>query len=191
MSRGSWIARNWFPAFLALACAGLAFQVIALTRQKAELLEVLAREREGRREAQPISPGEIWAPFSLRASDGRVEPVGFRPENGSRGRTLVCVFAQACTICPENYVKWEELAALVPAGTRVLAIGIDGPAQAGDALPQGVPVYSLADASQVPLAKLTAVPITILFDGAGVVEWVHRGRLDQAPLEDLVARLLQ
>lgn len=178
--------------FLVLASAGLAALVVVLGLQNRGLKRALAQERaaahappSGR--APRFQPGDRWPDFALLDGGGLRVPVAF--DGGSD--TLLLFHAEACTVCPQAFAKWEELAPLfADAGARVLAVQLDRtPATEPGFGPPGLASHALADVGTVPLDKLSAVPLTLLLDGRGVVRHAHYGTLTLPDMEALVALL--
>jgi hypothetical protein len=68
-----------------------------------------------------------------------------------------------------------------------------GPGAAGEvyggAWIDGVPLGTLANLSELPLIKLRTVPLTVVVDEAGVIEWVHYGTLTDLRLAELLAHM--
>ena len=77
------------------------------------------------------------------------------------------------------------------ASARVLGLRLDSPGD-GQSLPAAsaaFPVFTLTDATEVPLAALATVPLTVLLDRAGVVVFVRYRDLETEHKHELV-RLL-
>jgi len=178
-----WLRAHGFTAFLALACAALGAQVLVLSRENHTLKTARAAETN----AALYQPGDAFFSFELRAGDGALRPVQF----GERApRTLLFVTAEACPICPQIVPRWQEIAPhFLAAGARVLGVRLDRVDAEAEPWIAGVPLEVFADLTRVPLSKLRTLPLTVLVDGAGVVEWVHYGTLSDARLAELMAYL--
>jgi hypothetical protein len=180
----SWLREHGFTAFLGMACVALSSQVVLLARENRALKASHAAERGP---SGLFRAGETFPPFELRTADGARTTVEFE---GSGVRTLLFVSAEACPICPQIVPRWEEIAPhFLAEGTRVLGVLLDRAAEPGDEWIADVPLGSFADLSRVPLSKLKAVPLTILVDAGGAIEWVHYGTLTDARLGELMAHL--
>ena len=174
-----------FTAFLAVACAVLAVQVVLLSLQNRELArrldapaEVAAAERRARLEV-----GEVLQPFRLRADDGSVGELRF-----DSWATLLLVFAEQCPACPLVFPDWEDLLPLCRAASvPVVGLRLD---PRGDETPESArehpfSIHTLVDAREVPMAELATVPLTVLLDDAGRVLWCHYGSLGDADRQEL------
>jgi alkyl hydroperoxide reductase subunit AhpC len=182
----SWLRAHGFTSFLAVACLALASQVFLLARQNRALKE--ARAQDGAAAADPLRfrVGEPFTPFELRTPEGELLRVSF---GDGAPRTLLFVLADACPVCPQVVPRWQEIAPhFLDEGARVLGVLLDRAARGGEWIP-GVPLAPLADLARVPLAKLKTVPITLLIDAAGAIEWVHYGTLTEGRVIELMAHL--
>jgi len=181
-----WLRAHGFTSFLAVACVALSGQVLVLARENRALKATHARSPDDPR-GTLFEVGERFFPFELRTlADERLEVRFDAPAQ----RTLLFLFAEACPVCPQILPKWQEIAPhFLASGARVLGCMFDRPsAGAPEPLP-GVPVGSFADLSRLPLSKLRTVPLTVLVDAAGAIEWVHYGTLTDARMIELMARL--
>jgi len=170
-----------FSWFVGIASAALAVLVVVLSVQNRALRAALARERAHDSEASAgdarFVPGERLAPLKLLARDGSVETLAF--DGGGRG-TLLLFYAETCNVCPQVFLSWEQLAPQFAAdGVRVAAVQLDRTATSTDYGPPGVESFALGDFSRVPVAKIATVPVTLLVDASGVVQWVHYGTLTE------------
>lgn len=176
----------------------LAVLVVLLARENRALKAALAREAARERESHAalpappglegtarFEPGARLPPFTLVGEDGARVSLSW---DGGGGRTLLLVLAEACPVCPQIHATWQELAPLVlAASVRVLGLQLDGTAELVE-LP-GIPVLAPANLSELPLDHLRTVPLTLLVDGLGTVEWVRYGTLTPADAQELMARL--
>lgn len=182
--------RSFLARLVPVACLGLAVLVVVLSLQNRELKQALASERakHARQDAARLRPGERLSPFRVRDDTGAVRTVAFE---GDGRATLLLFHAEGCTVCPQAFLSWEEAVPLFQdAGTRAIAIQLDAPP--GEPLvpgPPGVERVTLANVSEVPLAKLRIVPITVLLDDEGRVTFVHYGTLTPEDLGGLMAHL--
>jgi len=184
----TWLRANAYSSFVSLACLVLCCQVVFLARENRSLKQVAAASPEGTHGGNPMfQAGEPFSSFEyLTASGERLE---FDPRSAT-GKTLLFVSADGCPICPQVVPRWEEIAPhFLAEATRVLAILLDRPAGEGETWIEGVPLASFADLSAIPLAKLKTVPITILIDEVGVIEWVQYGTLTSAQVAELLQHL--
>lgn len=180
-----WLRAHGFTCFLGVACIALSGQVVYLSREIHSLKEAHARERGDPRGAL-FQVGEAFFPFELRTAAGETRSIRF---DERAQRTLLFVFAEACPVCPDAFPRWQEIAPHFAAqGARVLGAMLDRPEHGVDAL-AGVEVGSFRDLTRVPLSKLRTVPLTVLVDAAGAIEWVHYGTLTEARVVDLMAHL--
>ena len=178
-----------FASFLVVTSVVLALLVLVLSLQNRALKLALAHESDPRRaqaEAR-FEPGEVLPPLGLLARDGSVERLDFQ---GDGRRTLLLFYAEACNVCPQVFLSWEQLAPQFAAeGARVAAVQLD---RAGTSAPYGppsVPSFALADFAKLPLSKIATVPLTLLVDDRGTVEWARYGTLTDPDLSALIAYL--
>lgn len=185
----SWLRAHGPTLGLSVACAALSLQVVLLARQNRALKAAGVAPSA---EAHPLGDaafrvGDPFPAFAWRAPDGALHEVELGP---GREDTLLFVLADACPVCPQVVPRWEEIAPFfVHAGTRVLGLLLDRPEADGPEWFEGVPLGSFADLSRLPLAKLRTVPLTLLIDGTGAIEWLHYGTLTDARLEELMLHL--
>jgi hypothetical protein len=174
-----------FTLLLCAVSAALAVEVVLLVLENRRLREALAQE--------PLAParerlraGDVLEPFTLQNADGSLETIAFQPEIGP---TLLLVFAQECPACPGVLQDWERevVPDFLAASARVVGLRLDPGSQAPAST--GFPVFTLADATEVPLEKLASVPLTVLLDRAGSVVFVRYGALEPEHKHELV-RLL-
>lgn len=190
-SRGA--ARS-FTVLLGLACAVLALEVLLLVVENRRLRRVLAHESAPAASASPaerprLRVGDVFGPFTLRAEDGDLWRVEF---DAQAAPTLLLVFAEECPACPLVLPDWEEVVPdFLALSARVLGLRLDPPAAGADEEPlvRGFPVLTLTDASEVPLAELATVPVTVLLDRTGSVLFVRYGGLQPEHKNELL-RLL-
>ena len=176
-----------FTLLLAVISAALAVEVVLLVRENRRLHESLAQEHAAPARTR-LQEGEVLEPFTLRKADGSLETIAFRPEVGP---TLLLVFAEECPACPAVLQDWERevVPDFLAASARVVGLRIDP--SGGNLAPAGTsfPVFTLGDATEVPLDKLATVPLTVLLDRAGIVLFVRYGALEAEHKHELV-RLL-
>jgi thiol-disulfide isomerase/thioredoxin len=193
-------SRRSTSPLLVLASLVLAVQVVLLALENRELEAALAELREeapldpddaGAGEPRPrFATGEILDPFTLVAADGARRRVGF---DGEFERLLLLVWARGCSVCPMVVPVWDGLAEELPASIAVLGIQLEPvdverpPDPLFDDL--AFAAHHLADPKEVPFEKLTTVPVTLLLDAAGLVEWVRYGALDEHAVVSLRAAL--
>ncbi len=185
--------RRGFTFFLAAVCVLLAIEVVVLALENRRLKRAHAAAAAEEQPASPqdtrlrFAPGDPFGELALLAADGRALPVAF---DGGAERTLLFVFAPGCNACTLVAPTWNEIAAEVAApALRVLAVQLDRSAPIPGDEGLAMPVHHLAEPLQVPLAKMTSVPITLVLDAAGIVEWVAYGVLGEARRAELVAFL--
>lgn len=179
--------RRSFSWFLTLIFLALSAQVVYLARQNRELKAALTEAQRSTNDSNELmfQSGETFPPFAYRNADGSVRNIDF-----TEGRTLLYVTAAACPICPQIVPRWEEVTPFFQdAGTDILGLLLDQQADELAAWIEGVPLGSLADVGQVPLAKLKTVPLTILIAEGGIIEWVHYGTLTDKGLAEMHGHL--
>lgn len=176
------------PVLLGLACAVLGLEVVLLALENRRLEAALAAEPTGTGSERPERPrlaaGDALGSFTLRTAAGELVPVAF---DGTHGPSLVLVFAQECWACPLALPAWEGLVPrALAAGARVVGLRLD-PGDPREDLLADLPVTvgSLEDASEVPLAQLATVPLTLLLDPDGIVLWARYGALEPAAAGEL------
>ena len=181
-----WLRAHGSTAFLGLACVALSGQVVALSLQK-RALERRVAEGAADPRAGLFRVGERLASFELRTADGSVLDVRF---DGGEQRTLLLVSASACPVCPEVVPRWEEVAPhFLASGTRVVGVLMDRVEERGGAWLPDVPLGSFVDSTRVPLGKLRTVPLTLLMNGEGVIEWLHYGTLTDGRVAELMGQI--
>lgn len=176
---------------LPAAAAVLAVLVVALALENRRLKILLAERPDEAPAARPprLRPGDFFDDFRLRAPGGEIVEVRF---DGLVGRTLLFVFTSSCPACTEIGADWNAIAGeLAPADTRLIGIQLDRATPLPDpaAAETAFPVFHLADPSEVPVAKLTAVPLTAVLDLAGTVQWARYGVLDPVSRDELLLLL--
>jgi hypothetical protein len=167
---------------LSIASLVLAVQVVVLSIENRRLKEdfaVHAAEPAEPHERPRFAVGDFLEPFDVVDAGGVRHRIGF---DGGFERLLVFVFARGCTVCPFVLPEWNDLALSVPPSVSVLGVQLDALGTESDD-----PAWkdlrfeprALADPTQVPFDKLTAVPLTMLVDAAGLVQWVRYGLPDE------------
>ncbi len=181
-----------FPLVLSLVSIVLAVQVVLLARENRALKAARTEEveaSEGLPAPSPparFEPGEFMEPFDLVGEGGAAHRVGF---DGEFESLLLFVYSRGCSICPTMLPVWNELSAQLAPPVSVVGIQLDGLG----ALEEGIPAwndlafhrYELVDSLQVPLAKMTRVPLTLVVDAGGLVTWVRYGLLDEGARSEL------
>jgi peroxiredoxin len=166
--------------FLWLVGLGVLAENVSLFQQNRHLSEASAPQ---------ITAGTQVEMLAGIAFDGRLEPVAL-PAAGSK--LLVITFSRGCPACQANQEGWMRLAsALKQKAVSVLWVSRDPVEITRDyCVKHGIPLSdTLADPPFRTFAQLglARVPNTFLVGGAGRVEKVWAGRLDQAGWKTLFA----
>ncbi len=181
-----------FSLVLALTSSVLAIQVVVLARENRALKAAMPTEVESETPVHEPSrrahfeQGELLEPFDLTDENGAKTRVGF---DGEFERLLLFVYSRGCSACPTALPVWDELSSQLAPPVSVIGIQLDGVAAddhddpAWNNLAFGH--HGLIDPSQVPLAKMTRIPLTLLVDAAGLIQWVRYGALDEQDLGEL------
>jgi hypothetical protein len=197
------------PLLLGAGCVALSALVVVLAQEN-RALKAASAAHAAPATAAPSDPrdgpgfaaGERFPALALRDADGAVRTVDL---DDAGVKTLLLVLADACPVCPQIVGTWAEASPhFLERGARVLGVllapgtdlGTDmgaGPGAAGEvyggAWIDGVPLGTLANLSELPLIKLRTVPLTVVVDEAGVIEWVHYGTLTDLRLAELLAHM--
>lgn len=175
-----------------LVCCALAALVVVLAVQNRRMKAALAAVGGETGLSAPVrarlAVGDAFEPFHVLGAGDAIETVAFE---GDVSRTLLVVFAESCPACPAVMPTWQKLApAFDGTHRRIVALRLD-PSGAGgqdesDDLALGLPVFRMHDAAELPLAKLSTVPLTALLDEWGTVLWARYGEIDARGLAELV-----
>ena len=177
-------SRLLFTIFLVFACVALSVEVMLLVRKNRNLEERLSRATAATQIAT-IAPGDVIEPLILMDESGEEMTLEF---SDGQTKSLMLVFTLACSACETTFPVWSEIVPIEDTSRlRVIAIRLDGegaPAEASvNLLP--FPVHSADVPETSSLRKISALPVTILLDGYGVVEKVWSGVLSQKDADAL------
>ena len=176
---------RWFVPFLAVVCLALGAQVVLLVRTNRQLRAVLAQTAQGPPPtARLLAVGDTLPPLELASADGR-ERLAF---DGQQEHLLLLVFADGCPACDDAREDWRTLHRMAPPSARFLGLQIDC-AAGRSAADLGFPVMTFAAASDFHEELFQAVPMTLLVDPFGLIEWVSYGPLDNELAAGLRAEL--
>lgn len=187
-----------FTGFCMLACLVLAYQVLTLRRQVADLREQLAATPPAMPEAitkagsGAVVVGESVPDLVAIARDG--SPVLLNGSNAlafrdGRFATVILATSGDCEACSHSLPVFDVMAKENIA-TGVMVVGVQINAMKGEELkpsPGTLPIVMVNDAANSWLRRIPMVPAVIVIDGNGAVRKTWFGTLSAAQQDELAA----
>lgn len=189
---------GWFSGVIVgFVAVGLCSIIWALVDQNRELKSALAREGTASSanaafdSAERLAKGDTLGSVQLIAADGKIEDLAeVMGDNGG----VLAVLTTTCPYCLETLPVWEELYETLDAqGIPFIGISLhDRPLTDQYVQQHAIPyrVWSLANIADSRELRIRAVPVTVVYSGAGDVASVWNGLLNasQVPAVARVAR---
>ncbi|MBS0197992.1 MAG: hypothetical protein JSR77_14645 [Planctomycetes bacterium] len=182
-----------FTAFTVVACIGLCWQVLTLSRQVRELRaaqDAAASQAATRAGSSAVTIGEYVPPLAAIGADGKAAPSeqsNYLNFKDGRYATVMLATSGGCHTCEQTLPVFDVLARKhISDGITVVAVQIDAMKTAElKASPGTLPVVMVNDSPGTWLRRIPLAPSVLVIDGDGAVRQTWFGAMSGAQQDEL------